>query len=160
MQIRQMDAGDVTAVAKLEACCLSPWTLAQIEAELARKTGIALVAGSSSGEVQGWCCGLLTGSDAELLKVAVSPQWRRQGIGEALLQELCYQFRARNGEQIFLEVRSQNIPALHLYAKLGWVKVGRRKSYYKEPADDALIFVSSLQGLKNGVKERENEDNS
>lgn len=145
MEIRRMTVGDIPAVAALEKSCLSSWTLEQIEAELDRKTGLALVAATSFGEVQGWCCGFLAGSEAELLKVAVGPQWRRQGIAEALLQELCNQFRVRNGERIFLEVRSQNFPALQLYTKLGWMEVGQRKGYYKEPADDALIFVSNLQ---------------
>ncbi len=140
-----MAVGDVSAVAALEERCFSSWTLGQIETELDRKTGLVLVAASSFGEVQGWCCGFLTGSEAELLKVAVGPQWRRQGIAKGLLQELCNQFRARNGERIFLEVRSQNLPALQLYTKLGWVEVGCRKGYYKEPADDALVFVSKLQ---------------
>ena len=140
-----MEVRDVSAVVTLEASCLSSWTLRQVEAELGRKTGIALVAISLSGEVQGWCCGLLVGPDAELLKVAVSPQWQRQGVAGALLHELCRQLVARNGEKIFLEVRSQNIPALQLYAKLGWTEVGCRKHYYKEPADDALIFVNNLQ---------------
>ncbi len=145
MRIRQMNAGDIPAVAAIEASCLSAWTLQQIEAELKRKKGLALVASSSFAEVLGWCCGQQVGPEVELLKVAVSPQWRRQGVAEALVQELCRQFAARSGEQIFLEVRSQNIPALQLYTKLGWQKVGQRKNYYRDPADDALILVSKLK---------------
>jgi [ribosomal protein S18]-alanine N-acetyltransferase len=144
MKIRQMVVGDTAAVVTLEASSVSSWCVGQIKSELERKTGRALVACSSFGEVQGWCCGFLAGPDAELLKIAVSPQWRRQGIAGALLQELCFQFGARNGEQIFLEVRSQNIPALQFYKKLGWVKVGSRKNYYSNPVDDALVLVSKL----------------
>lgn len=144
MRIRQMDAGDIDSVAAIEANCSSPWTMRQVGAECQRKNGLALVASSSSSEVMGWCCGLQVGSEVELLKLAVSPAWRRQGVAQALLLELCHQFAARGGEQVFLEVRSQNIPALQLYTKLGWQETGRRKKYYSGPVDDALIFVGKL----------------
>ncbi len=144
MRIRQMDAGDIVSVAAIEASCSSPWTLRQVGAECQRKEGIALVASSSSHEVMGWCCGLQVGYEAELLKLAVSPRWRRQGQAEALVQELCRQFAARGGKQMFLEVRSQNIPALQLYRKLGWQETGLRKNYYSDPVDDALVFVGKL----------------
>ncbi|MBU0944294.1 MAG: ribosomal protein S18-alanine N-acetyltransferase [Proteobacteria bacterium] len=140
-----MMVGDIPAVVTLEASCVSSWCVGQVESELERKTGLALVACSSFGEVQGWCCGFLVGPDAELLKIAISPQWRRQGIAGALLQELCCQFGERNGERIFLEVRSLNNPALKLYTKRGWVQVGYRKNYYSDPVDDALVLISKLQ---------------
>ncbi|MEA3466965.1 MAG: ribosomal protein S18-alanine N-acetyltransferase [Thermodesulfobacteriota bacterium] len=148
MQIRQMNVGDVAAVAAIEAGCFSPWNKEQITAELERLAGLALVAVTSAGVVQGWCCGLLAGVDADLLKVAVSISRQRQGIATDLLKELCCRLAVRGGEQIFLEVRSQNIPALKLYAKLGWHETGRRKNYYKEPADDAVILVCRLNKEK------------
>lgn len=86
-------------MAMVEATCPSSWTLEQIEAELDRQTGLVLVAISFTGEVQGWCCGFLVGPDAELLKISVSPQWRRQGIAKALLQELCRCFAAGQGKR-------------------------------------------------------------
>lgn len=131
-------------MAMVEATCPSSWTLEQIEAELDRQTGQVLVAISFTGEVQGWCCGFLVGPDAELLKISVSPQWRRQGIAKALLQELCRCFAAGQGEKIYLEVRAKNLPALQLYSKLGWAEVGCRKKYYNNPADDALLYAGIL----------------
>lgn len=139
-----MVPGDLPAVAMLEANCPSSWTLEQVEAEFDRQTGLALVAISFAGEVLGWCCGFQVGPDAELLKISVSPQWRRQGIAEALLQELCRCFAAGLGEKIYLEVRAKNLPALQLYSKLGWAEVGCRKKYYNDPADDALVFAGTL----------------
>ena len=144
MQIRQMNVGDVDAVAAIEAACFSPWNKEQITAELERRAGFALVAVTSAGVVQGWCCGLLAGVDAELLKVAVSIFRQRRGIATDLLKELCCRLAVRGGEQIFLEVRSQNFSALKLYAKFDWQETGRRKNYYKEPADDAVILIRRL----------------
>ena len=141
MYIRQMTVGDIAAVAAIEANSLSPWSREQVAAELQKETGRALVAGASGGEIEAWCCGFQVGADAELLKVTVKLERRRNGIAEALLQELCFQFAERGMAQVFLEVRSQNYPALQLYAKLGWQETARRKNYYKEPVDDAVILV-------------------
>jgi [ribosomal protein S18]-alanine N-acetyltransferase len=144
MHIRQMNGGDVAQIATIEASSLSPWSREQIAAELQRKTGLSLVAVASAGELQAWCCGLRVGADAELLKITVSPVRRREGIAEALLLELCSQFARHDAERIFLEVRSQNLPALRLYAKLGFQETGRRNNYYNTPADDAVVLVCSL----------------
>jgi ribosomal-protein-alanine N-acetyltransferase len=144
MNIRQMTVEDIAAVAAIEASASSPWSKEQVASELHRKTGIALVAMAPNGGVAAWCCGLQAGADAELLKITVNPSKRRLGHGEALLQKLYAHCVAEGAEQIFLEVRSRNIPALQLYAKQGFQEGGRRKGYYKEPADDALILVRNL----------------
>lgn len=144
MLVRQMDAGDVDAVAAIEADGLSPWNREQILSELERKTGLSLVAVASDGVVQGWCCGMLAGIDAELLKVAVSLPAQRQGIATILLKELSYLLATHGAEQLFLEVRSRNIPARELYAKHGFQETGIRSNYYKEPCDDAIIWVKRL----------------
>lgn len=143
-----MAARDLDAVATIEASSLSPWSREQVAAELNRKTGLALVAVDSSGELQGWCCGLQAGTDVELLKITVSPARRRKGIGEALLETLASSFTKCDAERMFLEVRSRNSAALQLYAKLGWQETGRRKKYYTKPADDAVILVRSLKNDK------------
>ena len=142
-----MSVGDVAAVAAIEAGSLSPWSRRQLAAELQKKTGRALVAEASGGKIEAWCCGLQAGTDAELLKITVQLEKRRRGVAEALLLELCSQFAEHGMEQMFLEVRSRNYPALQLYAKLGWQETGRRKNYYKGPADDAVVLVRRLQNL-------------
>ena len=145
MLIRQMNVEDVDGVAEIEADSFSPWNRGQIVSELKRKTGIALVAVTSDGVVQGWCCGLLAGSEADLLKVAVSFVWQRQGIATALLGELSHLLIIQGAEQLFLEVRSRNIPARELYVKQGFQETGIRRNYYKEPGDDAVIWAKKLK---------------
>ncbi len=139
-----MLVGDLATVAAIEASAVSLWSLEQIASELKRKSGISLVAVASNGELQAWCCGFQTGVDAELLKITVNPLVQRLGIGEDLLQELCLLYAKRGARQMYLEVRSQNRPALNLYAKQNFQEVGRRKSYYKEPADDVVILAHRL----------------
>ncbi len=144
MLVRQMNVGDVDGVAAIEAGSLSPWNREQILSELKREAGLALVAVTSDGVVQGWCCGFFAGSEAELLKVSVSFPWQRQGIGTTLLGKLCYLLATCGAEQLFLEVRSRNVPARELYTKQGFQETGIRRNYYKEPGDDAVIWVKRL----------------
>jgi len=154
-----MNVGDVDGVAAIEADGLSPWNRKQIVSELKRETGLALVAVTSDGVVQGWCCGLVAGLDAELLKVAVCCPLQRQGIATTLLRELCHLFTLPGAEQMFLEVRSRNIPARKLYAKQGFKETGIRRDYYKEPVDDAVIWVKKLN-KEEGIKGRVDENNT
>ena len=134
----------MSAVTAIEATTFSSWSREQIVSELKRKNGCSLAAVASNGKVEAWCCGFQTGIDAELLKITVSPLVQRLGLGKALLQKLCTFFAQQEAEQIFLEVRSENRPALNLYLKSGFLETGRRKNYYKEPADDAVILVCRL----------------
>lgn len=144
MLIRPMLASDVAAVERIEAQFLSPWTKVQILAELERKSAICLIADDSQ-EVVGWCCGMLLPPDAELLKIAVVASRQRQGIASSLLQEFSTLLAAKSIKQIFLEVRSANTSARALYQQFGWAEQGKRKKYYKNPVDDAVLLVRSLK---------------
>ena len=144
MLIRPMTAGDFSAVAVIDAEFASPWTVQQIAAEYKRESACTLVAENDLLEIVGWCCGFCVAPDAELWKVSVSVKWQKQGVATALLQELCHLFVDTGGDRVFLEVRSQNDAALHLYLQSGWEKQGIRKSYYKKPVDDAILLVRSL----------------
>lgn len=97
------------------------------------------------------CCegsGLLLGrvvaGEAELLTLAVSPQARRQGIAQRLMQAFVRESTARQAESAFLEVAESNAAALSLYLKNGFLQKGRRKDYYHRPdgqPEGALIMV-------------------
>lgn len=160
MCVRQLLVGDVNAVAAIEAGIFSPWNREQIIAELKRETGLSLVAVAQNKKVLAWCCGFQTGVDAELLKITVSPSMQRLGIAKALLQELCTVFEKQGREQIFLEVRSQNHPALCLYKKHGFYETGSRKNYYKDPSDDAVLLVCRLNDNARDQKGRVHEYDS
>ncbi len=147
MHVRRINVGDVATVTDIEASTFSSWNSNQIHSELTRKNGVSLVAVASDKVVVAWCCGVQTGVDAELLKITVHSSMQRCGIAEMLLEDLCTFFSKQQVEQIFLEVRSQNYPALQLYDKLDWHTTGRRKNYYKEPVDDALLFVRRLNKM-------------
>jgi ribosomal-protein-alanine N-acetyltransferase len=78
------------------------------------------------------------------LQIAVSASFRRRGIGDILLERLIADARTRGAASIFLEVRSQNAPAIAMYEKRGFQRVGKRPKYYDSPVEDALILRRTL----------------
>jgi len=77
--------------------------------------------------------------EAELLRIAVAPEARGQGLGHALL-EACQRDLAGEGLlHLFLEVRPSNDPAIRLYEACGWASCGRRHRYYTD-GEDALLM--------------------
>lgn len=135
---------DLGQVAGIEQEYASPWNPALLAAELAFPGSIALVTVDLEGEIFGWCCARSAGGEAELLKIAVRPDRRGAGIAGALLRHLEQILIDHKVETIFLEVRSQNEPALRFYLKHGFEEVGNRPGYYANPVDDALIFKKEL----------------
>ena len=68
------------------------------------------------------------------------PDFRRRGIAEALVNELVARLKSRESRSLTLEVRASNLSAITLYEKLGFSQIGRRKNYYRNPREDALIL--------------------
>jgi [ribosomal protein S18]-alanine N-acetyltransferase len=91
----------------------------------------------------GMLLGRMAADEAEVLTLAVAPEARRQGIATALLRAAKAQVGAGSGTVMFLEVATGNAAALALYAREGFVAVGRRRRYYADSAD-ALVLRSKL----------------
>ena len=83
------------------------------------------------------------------MNVAVSPAYRRQGIGESLMVALMEALKERGIESLTLEVRASNEGAIALYDRLGFQQVGRRPNYYTDPREDALIMRKELYHADN-----------
>lgn len=81
---------------------------------------------------------------AEIDNIAVVPEMRRRGIAKKMLEKVEGDAKAFGVEEVFLEVRSKNEPAIGLYSSSGYVSDYVRKNYYKNPADDALIMKKKL----------------
>lgn len=84
--------------------------------------------------------------EAELWTLGVAPEHRRQGIARALLQETCRRLSGAGIYRLFLEVRESNLPAVELYRSFGFVSQARRKDYYQNPKEDALVLVYRIIG--------------
>ena len=95
--------------------------------------------------------GRLIGDEAEVLTLAVAPVARRQGAALALMTRFHAQATRRGVARIFLEVSAENLAAIALYQKLGYLQTGKRLRYYQPPAGpsiDALIMSVTLKSSK------------
>jgi ribosomal-protein-alanine acetyltransferase len=100
---------------------------------------VVLVA-EEDAQVVGFIVARQTGPEWEIENIAVTGPARRRGLGTRLLGEFMDLARSRGGREIFLEVRESNLAARALYGKWAFVEAGRRKQYYQDPPEDALIF--------------------
>ena len=77
---------------------------------------------------------------ADMMNIAVHPDHRRRRIAEQLVQALITQLSQNGIRMLALEVRVSNVPAIGLYEKLGFERVGCRPGYYRNPKEDAFIM--------------------
>ena len=140
MIITEMNAAHVSQVAALEKICFAdPWSEMSIASELQSLWSYWLVA-LEDDRVIGYVGSQSSIDEADIMNVAVHPDFRRQGIAEALINRLVADLKERDIHALLLEVRVSNTPAITLYEKLGFSQVGRRKNYYHNPKEDALIL--------------------
>ena len=144
MIIRKMRSSDVAAIAELEKRCFSdPWSADSIASELVNPLSYWLVA-EVDGQVAGYVGSQSVLDAADMMNIAVSPDYRRRGIAKALVNELTAYLSKNNVIALLLEVRVSNEPAITLYEKMGFQQVGRRPNYYRNPREDALILRKGL----------------
>ncbi len=135
-----MEACHVAQIAALERICFSdPWIEASIASELENPLSLWLVALDGS-RVAGYVGSQSVLGEADMMNVAVSPDYRRKGIAKQLLRSLQQSLAEREVHSLTLEVRRSNESAIALYAKEGFLQVGCRKNYYRHPTEDALIL--------------------
>lgn len=94
----------------------------------------------------------LLGEDAHIVSIAVNPHWRRRGLAEWLMLELIETAWGQGAELVTLEMRVNNHAAGALYRKLGFQEVGRRKRYYRDTNEDAILL--SLEGLQEALTQQ------
>ena len=138
--VENMTAAHVPQIAELEKLCFSdPWNEASVASELENPLSLWLVA-LDGDRVAGYVGSQSVMGEADMMNVAVHPDYRRQGIAERLIAALIKRLRENEVYCLLLEVRVSNEPAKALYGKLGFAEVGRRKNYYRNPKEDALIL--------------------
>ncbi len=144
--IRPARMADLPALAALEAAAFGdPWSEAMLAAELSHPRALILVAPGRTGgaDLDAYACFLEAAGEAELLRVAVAPARRRQGLARHLLSEGFGHLRAAGVVSCHLEVRPANLAALALYQALGFAVCGRRRLYYRD-GSDALVLRRAL----------------
>ena len=93
------------------------------------------------GQVAGYCVCYQSFEEGEITNVAVKKELRGQGIAGKLLEALFLYGKERGVERYILEARAGNEPALRLYEKAGFIRVGTRKNFYEQPVEDAVIMT-------------------
>jgi [ribosomal protein S18]-alanine N-acetyltransferase len=90
--------------------------------------------------IQGYVVAQVLGPELEIENIVIAPGMRRFGLGALLLEHLLKSAQNQGVRKVFLEVRESNTAARKLYEKVGFVVNGKRKSYYREPDEDALML--------------------
>jgi [ribosomal protein S18]-alanine N-acetyltransferase len=139
IEIRRLTYADLPQVIAIERRAFpTPWSLAMFVLELSKPSGICLAATREGGLVGYLVCSRYD-TVWHLMNVAVDDRLRRQGIATALIERLL-ELADGPGEQYTLEVRTSNDAAIQLYEKFGFRSAGRRRGYYHDNREDALIM--------------------
>ena len=145
MTIVPMQERHLDALAELERLCfVHPWMREGLAAELESDTALFLAAEDEAGEAVGYVGSHVVCGECYIDNVAVHPRCRGQGVASAVLTELIRRVRAQNGVFLTLEVRESNVPARRLYGKFGFSEAGRRRGFYSDPKEDALLLTLTL----------------
>ncbi len=140
MMITAMNRQHVSQVAELEKLCFSdPWSESSIAHELENPLSIWLVA-EEDDLVVGYVGSQTVLDESDMMNSAISPDHRRKGYAQALVENLIAALAQRGSRCLTLEVRTSNTPAISLYTSLGFEQVGLPKHYYRNPKEDALIL--------------------
>ena len=125
----------------LEKLCFSmPWTKDFLISQLPDDRHIFIVA-ADGDTVLGYVGMMYVLDEGYISNVAIAPEQRRQGIADALINELLARCQALELSFATLEVRAGNAPAISLYEKHGFSPVGKRKNYYDFPKEDAILMT-------------------
>ena len=136
-----MRADDVPRVAVIEAQSFSDaWPASSFSDLLARSYARLRVATDATGAVIGYCVLLRAADEGEIANICAAPEVRGTGVGGLLLDDALAAADASGTTSVYLEVRTSNMPARGLYERRGFVVVGRRRSYYQHPTEDALVL--------------------
>ena len=139
-----MDRSHLEGVLAIErACFRQPWSEQVFVDALYNNTVSLIVAQAEDGRVLGYAALSVILDEGSLDKIAVDPACRRQGVGEELLK-VFLRFGRANLAFLTLEVRASNDAAIGLYEKLGFQTVGRRKNYYAQEHEDALLMTAEF----------------
>jgi ribosomal-protein-alanine N-acetyltransferase len=144
--IREATRDDLQVVIAIEQASFGdPWSAQDFDEILASPQTIFLIAAASDGAVVGYAIAMFVADESEILNLAVSSSHRRHGYGGMLLDAAIAELGTRGIASVFLEVRESNAAARTLYASRGFADVSRRKKYYRNPVEDALILRLALQ---------------
>lgn len=138
VSLRRLAYGDLPAVLAIERRSFpAPWSLAMFVLEVSKPSGVCLAA-VAGDEIIGYLVCSRYADVFHLMNVAVDPERRRLGVAERMIERMLAE--AGRDERYTLEVRVSNHAAMAMYEKLGFRRAGRRRRYYSDNGEDAMIM--------------------
>lgn len=148
--MRHSDLPEVVAIE--EATFPVAWTYSNFLYEVEQNPfACNRVVRSAAGKVEAYACAWIVDEEVRINNIAVRAEARRRGYGEGLLRYLMALGRSLKCGRATLEVRPSNLPAVTLYTKLGFRVVARRKGYYSDTHEDALVMRCPLDSDPSGA---------
>ena len=144
IKFRKMLPEDVYVVSGMEKQMFGTCTNAELYKRMCMDEKNIYMAAADNGKVIAYCTITALYETADLCNIAVKEEYRRCHIAEKLLEKCVITCKARGVTRILLEARESNTPALNFCKKMGFMEIGKRKNYYKEPCEDAVIMEKML----------------
>jgi [ribosomal protein S18]-alanine N-acetyltransferase len=142
--IREMQEDDISAIMEIERSSFTtPWLEISFLSEIYKKNGISKVA-LFEGKLIGYVCVNYVLHESHLLNLAVHQDFRKQGVGTILMNEVLSELKKRGCVFVYLEVRVSNTAAQAFYERFGFRAESRRKKYYAHPNEDALLMLGRI----------------
>ena len=147
LTLRKMTVEDVSAVVDLDQKSFSlPWPERSFRFELTDNPASRCWVAELEGRVVGMIVVWLIVDEAHVATIATHPEYRRQGIGRRLLAYALRHMIPDGAHSSFLEVRESNLAAQEMYRKFGYEVTGRRRRYYRDNDEDAILMsLASLE---------------
>jgi ribosomal-protein-alanine N-acetyltransferase len=146
--VRPMIKADIPQILEIESVSFpAPWAEHAFTSELTNNFAVYFVLDSEK-RVIGYTGLWLFSAEAHVTTIAVHPDHRGQGCGRVLMQAGVEHAIKQGVETMILEVRPTNVVAINLYRGIGFRNIGRRKNYYMETHEDALVMMKKLKYQK------------
>jgi len=141
IMIRRAEPADLPGIMEIERVSFpTPFSEASYEAEMGREISVFLVV-EEAGRIAGYIFAWAVVFEGDVLKIAVAPERRRQGLGKLLMEALEQEFVRRGVKEMWLEVRENNQAARSFYLGLGFCEVVVRHGYYTDTGEDAVVMM-------------------
>lgn len=150
LEIQQMTQEHIQDVLQIEEACFAiPWTKQDFEREMKENKLAIYIIAVLDGKIVGYAGMWHVVTEGHITNIAVLQEYRRQGIGNALLEQIIHIAEQKEMIGITLEVRISNIAAQKLYIKYGFRPEGFRKNYYQDTKEDAVIMWKYFPNYEN-----------
>ena len=152
LRLASMTLDDLDEVLAIERVSFqTPWSREAFRYELTQNRVARSVIVRAGAPLVGYVCLWEIGHEIHITNLAVHPSFRRRGAARTLLGRILEEARASGVTLVFLEVRPTNAEALTLYESLGFRVIGRRRGYYFDTGEDALVMEARLDAETMGT---------